>query len=131
MEETPPSGCGRKSFSGPEHSPNPDKLFAQLEGCNVGFTHWHPVPASSIGDSLCGQSNMGGVWEWTSSVLERLEGFEPMDLYPAYTGKSFRLWRLMSLSSDGPTADFFDGKHNIVQGGSWATHPRIAGRRTL
>ena len=29
------------------------------------------------------------------------------------------------------TADFFDGKHNIVLGGSWATHPRIAGRKTL
>jgi hypothetical protein len=28
-------------------------------------------------------------------------------------------------------ADFFDGKHNIVLGGSWATHPRIAGRKTL
>lgn len=27
--------------------------------------------------------------------------------------------------------DFFDGKHNIVLGGSWATHPRIAGRTTL
>ena len=28
-------------------------------------------------------------------------------------------------------ADFFDGKHNIVLGGSWATHPRVAGRKTL
>lgn len=27
--------------------------------------------------------------------------------------------------------DFFDGKHNVVLGGSWATHPRIAGRKTL
>jgi hypothetical protein len=28
-------------------------------------------------------------------------------------------------------ADFFDGKHNITLGGSWATHPRLAGRKTL
>jgi hypothetical protein len=28
-------------------------------------------------------------------------------------------------------ADFFDGKHNIVLGGSWATHPRLAGRKSL
>ena len=28
-------------------------------------------------------------------------------------------------------ADFFDEKHNIVLGGSWATHPRIAGRKSL
>lgn len=38
------------------------------------------------GDQLSGQGNMGGVWEWTSSALERHEGFEPMELYPAYTG---------------------------------------------
>lgn len=36
-----------------------------------------------------------------------------MDLYPGYT------------------SDFFDGKHNIILGGSWATHPRIAGRKTF
>lgn len=28
-------------------------------------------------------------------------------------------------------ADFLDGKHNVVLGGSWATHPRVAGRKTL
>lgn len=38
------------------------------------------------GSELSGQGNMGGVWEWTSSVLERHEGFVPMKLYPAYTG---------------------------------------------
>lgn len=31
----------------------------------------------------------------------------------------------------GILADFFDEKHNIVLGGSWATHPRIAGRKSL
>ena len=36
-----------------------------------------------------------------------------------------------NLGPDSATADFFDGKHNIVLGGSWATHPRIAGRKTL
>jgi formylglycine-generating enzyme required for sulfatase activity len=30
---------------------------------------------------------MGGVWEWTSSLLVKHEGFEPMSLYPNYTGK--------------------------------------------
>lgn len=38
------------------------------------------------GNRLSGQGDMGGVWEWTSSVLDRHEGFEPMKLYPAYTG---------------------------------------------
>lgn len=68
---------------------------------------------TSRGNVLAGQAEMGGVWEWTSSILRRHEGFEPMSLYPLYT------------------ADFFDEKHNIVLGGSWATHPRIAGRASF
>src|SRR5271170_6817810 len=29
------------------------------------------------------------------------------------------------------TGDFFDTKHKVVLGGSWATLPRVAGRRTF
>ena len=50
--------------------------------------HWHPSPVTQNGNKLAGQGDMGGVWEWTSSELERHEGFSPMELYPAYTGKS-------------------------------------------
>ncbi|KAK2616840.1 Ergothioneine biosynthesis protein 1 [Conoideocrella luteorostrata] len=105
VEETPPqlTSCAVENSS----------LFIDLAGTNVGFKHWHPVPVTSKGGSLAGQSSMGGVWEWTSSPLRRHEGFQPMELYPAYT------------------ADFFDDKHNIVLGGSWATHPRIAGRKSF
>ncbi|KAL2021332.1 hypothetical protein VTK56DRAFT_7303 [Thermocarpiscus australiensis] len=92
---------------------NEDQLFTDLDGANVGFQHWHPMPVTGRGSSLAGQSGMGGVWEWTSSVLRRWDGFAPMPLYPGYT------------------ADFFDEKHNIVLGGSWATHPRIAGRKSF
>ena len=88
-------------------------LFADLEGCNVGFQNYHPTPVTQNGNLLSGRCDFGGVWEWTSSPLERWEEFEPMGLYPAYTD------------------DFFDGKHNIVLGGSWATHPRIAGRKSF
>lgn len=28
-------------------------------------------------------------------------------------------------------ADFMDGKHIAVVGGSWALHPRVAGRKSL
>ncbi|KAK3899457.1 hypothetical protein C8A05DRAFT_36918 [Staphylotrichum tortipilum] len=99
-------------------------LFSNLDGANVGFRHWHPVAVTGWGRGSggrgaagrgrpAGQAEFGGVWEWTSSVLQRWEGFEPMALYPRYT------------------ADFFDGKHNVVLGGSWATHPRVAGRRSF
>ncbi|PHH77447.1 hypothetical protein CDD82_3500 [Ophiocordyceps australis] len=90
-----------------------ESLFIDLASANVGFRHWHPQPVTHRGGVLAGQSDMGGVWECTSSVLEPHAGFKPMPLYPAYT------------------ADFFDGKHHIVLGGSWATHPRIAGRRSF
>ncbi|KAI9152080.1 Ergothioneine biosynthesis protein 1 [Paramyrothecium foliicola] len=108
VEETPPELVPATSVDD-----GSDELFIDLAGANVGFRHWHPVPVTSRGGSLAGQSEMGGVWEWTSSPLRRHEGFEPMPLYPAYT------------------ADFFDDKHNVVLGGSWATHPRIAGRRSF
>ncbi|KAJ5690496.1 hypothetical protein N7462_004888 [Penicillium macrosclerotiorum] len=87
--------------------------FQHLIGSNIGFKHWHPVPVTPHGDRLAGQGELGGVWEWTSTPLRPHEGFEAMEIYPGYT------------------ADFFDGKHNIIQGGSWATFPRIAGRTTF
>ena len=65
------------------------------------------------GNRLRGQGDMGGLWEWTSTPLAAFEGYKAMDLYPGYS------------------ADFFDGKHNICLGGSWATVPRIAGRRSF
>lgn len=80
VEETPPS---RRSINGKDSQ----DLFINLEHANVGFKHWHPVSVTAHGDCLAGQGDMGGVWEWTSSPLERFEGFEPMPLYPAYTGK--------------------------------------------
>lgn len=106
VEESPPP---RANYQGESSS----ELFTDLSEANVGFKNWHPVAVTAGGNKLGGQAEMGGVWEWTSSQLEKHEGFEPMPLYPAYT------------------ADFFDGKHNIVLGGSWATHPRIAGRKTF
>ncbi|KAI9814362.1 MAG: hypothetical protein M1826_002274 [Phylliscum demangeonii] len=126
VEETPPAGACEPAFSRIESRATAHDdahahahaharpLFIDLEGCNVGFRHWHPTAATPRkAGAPCGQAELGGVWEWTSSVLEKHAGFEPMKSYPAYT------------------ADFFDGKHNIVLGGSWATHPRIAGRKSF
>lgn len=116
VEETPPppdASQGTRVDAVPGSSSRDENLFIDLDGANVGFQHWHPVPVTANGDRLAGQAELGGVWEWTSTVLRKWDGFEPMAIYPGYT------------------ADFFDGKHNIVLGGSWATHPRIAGRKSL
>ncbi|KAJ5587123.1 Aldehyde/histidinol dehydrogenase [Penicillium hispanicum] len=88
-------------------------VFRNLDGCNVGFQNWHPTPVTPNGDRLAGQGGFGGVWEWTSTPLMPHEGFRAMEIYPGYT------------------SDFFDGKHHIILGGSWATLPRIAGRTSL
>lgn len=79
VEESPPS---RPSIN----VKSSNELFTDLQGANVGFAHWHPVSVAGNGNRLAGQADMGGVWEWTSSTLEKHEGFEPMSLYPAYTG---------------------------------------------
>lgn len=78
VQESPPSGPTRQGH---------DNLFINLEQANVGFRHWHPVAVTEKGGELSGQSEMGGVWEWTSTVLEKHQGYEPMTLYPGYSGK--------------------------------------------
>ncbi|KAL8779261.1 MAG: hypothetical protein Q9213_007033 [Squamulea squamosa] len=113
VEESPPSAPAVNGSSGVDTRPNPRDLFVDLENCNVGFSSFHPHSVTHLGNKLCGRGELGGVWEWTSSTLEEHEGFNAMQSYPGYT------------------ADFFDGKHNVVLGGSWATHPRIAGRKSL
>lgn len=72
---------------------------------NVGFRHWCPTPLSDAKVHV-----MGSLWEWTSTVLEAHSGFVPSKVYPGYS------------------SDFFDTKHNVVKGGSWATHTRLVGR---
>lgn len=131
VEETPPSKrLGNGASNGATHL-DPTKFHVDLEQANVGFKHWHPMPVTQHGGSLAGLSEMGGVWEWTSSPLEKIAGFEPMKLYPAYSGMHDSYMMDGVGLADHLTDDFYDGKHNIVLGGSWATHPRIAGRNTL
>lgn len=66
-------------------SPEEPATFRDLEGCNVGFKHWNPVPVTADGDRLAGQGDMGGVWEWTSTTLKPHDGFKAMEIYPGYT----------------------------------------------
>jgi len=89
---------------------------ALLAGKNVGFKNWHPIPAVPLSDEALSADRVphnGGVFEWTSSKFDNYDGFQPSELYPAYS------------------VDFFDGKHQVVLGGSWATTPTIAGRRSF
>jgi ergothioneine biosynthesis protein EgtB len=82
-----------------------DEPPAEAHG-NFHFRHASPVPVGSHpeGASAWGvQELVGNGWEWTLSPFAPLPGFEPMPRYAGYS------------------ADFFDGRHFVLRGGSWAT----------
>lgn len=70
-------------------SPDPEDIFVDLTGCNVGLQNFHPMPVTQNGNRLSGLGDVGSAWEWTSSLLEPYVNFKPMDIYPGYTGTSF------------------------------------------
>ncbi|KAF8629899.1 hypothetical protein AX15_003254 [Amanita polypyramis BW_CC] len=91
-----------------------DKYDTGYEGgANVGFRHWHVTPATTGLEEYGGRGSNGGIWEWTSTLFDTHEGFSPTNLFTGYS------------------TDFFDTKHHVVLGASYATIPRLAGRRTL
>ncbi|KAF9464118.1 DUF323 domain-containing protein [Collybia nuda] len=91
-----------------------DKFESGYEGgANLGFRNWHPIPATTGIERSAGKGSNGGVWEWTSTTFNDYDGFVPSTLYPGYS------------------SDFFDDTHQVVIGGSYATIPRIAGRKSF
>ena len=73
---------------------------------NFDFENWDPVPVKvhPHGQSAFGVEGMlGNGWEWTSTVFGPFAGFEPFPFYRGYS------------------ADFFDGKHFVMKGGSART----------
>lgn len=74
---------------------------------NFDFDHWNPTPVNAFpaGGSAFGVHDMvGNGWEWTSTVFGPFPGFEAFPFYRGYS------------------ANFFDGKHFVMKGGS----PRTA-----
>ena len=74
---------------------------------NFDFQRWDPVPVGSHpeGNSDFGVADLAGNgWEWTRTPFAPFPGFQP---FPFYLGYS---------------ANFFDGKHFVMKGGS----PRTA-----
>ena len=73
---------------------------------NFDFDRWDPTPVNAFpaGQSAFGVDDMlGNGWEWTSSNFAPFPGFEPFPFYRGYS------------------ADFFDGKHFVMKGGSART----------
>lgn len=86
----------------PWGSQAPDPTFG-----NFDFNRWNPAPVNAFpaGSSAFGvQDMLGNGWEWTSTLFAPFAGFEAFPFYRGYS------------------ADFFDGKHFVMKGGS----PRTA-----
>jgi len=70
---------------------------------NFDFARWHPtaVNAHPAGGSAFGVMDLvGNGWEWTADVFAPFPGFQTFPSYPGYS------------------ADFFDGQHFVMKGGS-------------
>ena len=85
----------------PWGSEMPDRRFG-----NFDFESWDPTPVGAFrqGQSAFGVADLvGNGWEWTSTVFGPLPGFQPFEFYPGYS------------------ANFFDGEHFVMKGGSART----------
>lgn len=73
---------------------------------NFDFRGWDPRPVDAYPDNVSAfgvEGQFGNGWEWTSTVFDALPGFEA---FPFYLGYS---------------ANFFDGQHYVIKGGSART----------
>ena len=74
---------------------------------NFNFKRWDPEPVTATpkGSSAFGVNQLvGNGWEWTKTAFSPFPGFRPNESYPGYS------------------ADFLDGRHFVIKGGS----PRTA-----
>jgi len=108
----------RMAFSGPENSaesPFPWGTERPTPGVhgNFGLENYFPTGVGRFpkGASRWGVHELYGQgWELTSTEFKPFEGFAADPRYPEYS------------------ADFFDGKHFVLKGASWATHESLIRR---
>lgn len=95
-----------RAFPWGEEFPSPNRG-------NFDFERWDPtsVAAYPAGASAFGVHGLlGSGWEWTRTIFAPFPGFKPFPFYPGYS------------------ADFFDGHHFVMKGGSSRTAARMLRR---
>jgi len=99
----------RAAYGAPEQTERPYPWGSASPGRAHGyfdFKRWDPTPVNAFprGRSAFDVAGMvGNGWEWTSTVFAPFDGFRPFPFYPGYS------------------ANFFDGKHYVMKGGSTRT----------
>jgi iron(II)-dependent oxidoreductase len=100
---TSPNDNSERQYPWGNEAPTP-------EHCNVDWNSWAPTPVGTHpkGASAWGVHDLiGDAWEWTSTPFGPLQGFEAMPHYPGYS------------------SDFFEGKHYVIKGASFATDLKL------
>lgn len=90
---------GERAYPWGDEAPGPSRG-------NFDFERWDPTPVSAFpqGRSAFGVADLlGNGWEWTSTVFAPFPGFRPFSFYQGYS------------------ANFFDGQHFVMKGGSART----------
>jgi ergothioneine biosynthesis protein EgtB len=99
----------RAAYGTPEGTERPYPWGADLPDPRFGnfdFDSWDSTPVGAYlqGRSAFGVADMvGNGWEWTATVFGPFPGFQPFEFYPGYS------------------ANFFDGEHYVMKGGSGRT----------
>jgi len=73
---------------------------------NFNFFRWDPLPVEAFAENISAfgvAGQLGNGWEWTSTEFAPFDGFAPFAFYPGYS------------------ANFFDGQHFVLKGGSART----------
>lgn len=112
------AACGNDGGGVPwagERSAAGSETGAPVGGVHGNFGWWarRPVAINALDRDrswMGARSMFGNGWELVDTLFEPLPGFQPMELYPEYS------------------ADFFDGKHFVLKGASWATDARLVRR---
>jgi len=99
----------RAAYGTPEGRERPYPWGAEAPNQRLGnfdFRNWDPTPVNAFpaGQSAFGVADLlGNGWEWTSSLFTPFPGFQAFPFYPGYS------------------ANFFDGEHYLIKGGSSRT----------